>query len=749
MALAMAGALCLLAAGSAAAVEVEGRLDQRAMTLGETIGYTVIVRGGSPEEPELEFPPGIEVLGTSRSESFSWVNGRSSREVTYRYELAPSRTGRFDVGSGEVRVGRERYKIRPVTLDVLEASQRSGGGLADNTSDPASLIVSVQPAEPWVGEPTVMRVQLVQRAALVEDPRYAPPSTPGFWAERASEPESFYANDRGDRVLVTETRTRLYPLASGETRIGPAAAAIVVQSGVRRTDPLGWLSGGGSRRSFSIESVPVRVRVRPLPQPAPSAYTGAVGKLEWSWSSDRHDVEEDQPLSVTLDVRGTGNLPLVRAPEWSPEGFEKFASTVEDSFAGPGRLEPGRRRFRWTVLPRRVGSYALEPPPIAWFDPAKGSYREGRLPAIAVEVVPGSGASRGAAEAFPRELADHPARPAGRGPSPWAFGLAGLLIGGAWELFRRRAPVSDDDRQRKELKRGLAAPDRGAFDQAAERTARWLAARGRETSAVIARIEASRYGGEPLDRARVRKALEEELARIPSSGSSRARDRALAAGLVVLAVATMLIFGPRGESSVLAARARAADVSARAGELSRARAEWLRLWREGGGDPRLAARLAWADLSAGSTGRATAWVLLGERIPGRDAALAWAAGRVREAGGLVGAGMAMPIGATTMSLVCLVIGFTVLGAGRRRSLQVGLAVVLVVAAGALPAWRYARELKPEAVSLATSAVEGSDLRLEEGQVVRVVERGGRRTRVAIGPGLVGWVPAEGLLEVRQ
>jgi len=34
-------------------------------------------------------------------------------------------------------------------------------------------------------------------------------------------------------------------------------------------------------------------------------------------------------------------------------------------------------------------------------------------------------------------------------------------------------------------------------------------------------------------------------------------------------------------------------------------------------------------------------------------------------------------------------------------------------------------------------------------VVRVVERGGRRTRVAIGPGLVGWVPAEGLLEVRQ
>jgi hypothetical protein len=550
-------------------------------------------------------------------------------------------------------------------------------------------------------------------------------------------------------VLVTETRTRLYPLASGETRIGSAAAAIVVQSTVRRTDPLGWLSGGGSRRSFSIESVPVRVQVRPLPQPAPAAFTGAVGKLEWSWSSDRADVEEDQPLSVTLDVRGVGNLPLVRAPEWNPEGFERFASTVEDSFGGPGKLEAGRRRFHWTLLPKRLGSHTLEPPPIAWFDPAIRNYRDAKLAPLIVEVVPGRGASGDVAEMFPHELRDRPARPGSRGPSPWAFALAGLALGGAWRMLRRGAVASPADRERAALKRGLAATDRAAFDQAAERTARWLADRGRETSAVISRIEASRYGGEALDRTRVRKTLEDELARVPLEGANVGRDRAVGLALMGVALLLVLGLGPRPENSRLAARSRAADTVALSGDVAKARAEWLRIWKESAGDPRLAARLAWADLSAGSTGRASAWVLLGERVPGRDAALNWVSGRVREAGGLVGAGMALPLGAWTMSAVCLVLGVVTLAAVRRRAVQITLTVVLAIFAAALPGWRFARSVTPEAVSLETSSVEGSDLRLEEGQVVRIVKREGQRTRVAIGPGLVGWVPTEGLLEVRQ
>ena len=87
-------------------------------------------------------------------------------------------------------------------------------------AEAASLLAEVEPREPWVGEPVWLRVRLVLARDLAEEPAYTPPVTTGFWAEAPSRPESYYATLGGRRVLVTETRTRLYPLAPGAAGVG-------------------------------------------------------------------------------------------------------------------------------------------------------------------------------------------------------------------------------------------------------------------------------------------------------------------------------------------------------------------------------------------------------------------------------------------------------------------------------------------------------------------------------------------------
>jgi hypothetical protein len=288
------------------------------------------------------------------------VNGRNSLDIVHRFEIGVDAAGHFGIGPIAVRAGSEIFRSGLLTLDASAAATHlSGGGSSSVTSGPpsstgaAGLIVDVLPPSPWQGQPCVLRVRLVQRASLAEDPQYTPPATPGFWTDKQSQPESYYADERRQRVLVTETRTRLYPLAAGVATIGEAEANLALATGA--DDPATWVGGKVPRREVVVRSRPVQVRVRALPAAAPAGFGGAVGNLSVHWLTDRTRTTVDVPITIWLDVRGVGNLPLVRPPALRADDIDVFASTVDDSLpSGPGDAM-GRRRFQWTVLARRPG----------------------------------------------------------------------------------------------------------------------------------------------------------------------------------------------------------------------------------------------------------------------------------------------------------------------------------------------------------------------------------------------------------
>src|ERR1044072_7107565 len=67
-----------------------------------------------------------------------------------------------------------------------------------------------------------------------------------------------------------------------------------------------------------MESAGVRVGARPLPGGAPREFDGGVGRFELAFGADRSHTTQDQAITARLDVRGTGNPPLLRAPGPAP-----------------------------------------------------------------------------------------------------------------------------------------------------------------------------------------------------------------------------------------------------------------------------------------------------------------------------------------------------------------------------------------------------------------------------------------------
>ncbi|HET9328602.1 MAG TPA: BatD family protein [Candidatus Eisenbacteria bacterium] len=732
--------MVMLSPAPSTAQSVEASIDRGRMTVGETTTLRVVVRGATGVKvPEFEVPDGLGVLGSSRQQSFAWVNGRASVETEFRYEIEAVRPGSFSIGPILVSAGSQAYRSGVIHLEVTEMSASMGGS---DMRAPATLQVDVQPRDPYLGQEVTLTVRLIQRTNFAEDPQYTPPTTTGFWTDKPTAPESFYGMSHGERVLVTETRLRVYPLAIGQATIGEATARVVLAP-----DGFGlpsWL--GGDRRDLELRSPPVRVRVRPLPGGAPAGFSGAVGRFDVSWTPDRSHTSRDVPITLRLDVRGRGNLPLVRPPRFDDPQLEALAHTTEDSLPIPGQSF-GRKRFQWTVMAKREGRTEIGAPEFAWFDPAAGTYVESRAAVAVVDVGAPVFSGPGAEAGFPRAFADHPVAPDARTPSPWAFALAGLSLAGAWRLWRaapKKSATASSAAAWTARLRGVTGP---ALWRAMEETSLWLETQPGATGdpawrGVRDRIAAARYGGSVENPEAVKRELMNRVSRAAPKTQARVPLRLIAVGLLLLAIGLGVGFGPRPGGDRAAQQSAAADQAARRGEVEKARRVWLELWRIHGGRAGLAARLAWARVQAGEVGPAALWVLRGEMIEPRDPALRWVEERVREAGGLVGAAAPrLPVRPIEWSALSLALGLCTGLAWPRigRSVLLGLLALSCAAIFPMQGWLSARS--GQAVMLAVAPLEGSDVELEAGQMVTIREREGGRVHVAAGRVIDGWVPA--------
>jgi len=507
-------------------------------------------------------------------------------------------------------------------------------------------------------------------------------------------------------------------------------------------DPYAKLAG----MPVQVRSESLHVSVRPLPANAPAGFDGAVGTFELDWNSDRSHTSQDQAITARLDVRGVGNLPLLRAPAYDPADFEVFSATVEDSLPAAGTLGRGRRSFVWTLLPRHAGHIRVGSPTFAWFDPGASRYVTATPGALDLDVLSArAGADSEDAGGMPAAFRNHPARPGGRAAWPLLALLGGVFMALASECWRRSQrpdPAAPERARQREWLRAVGLARGPDFWRTADEVAMWLGNRGQSLAHVREAIAAARFGGRTDREEDVRRVLVEGLGASMPPPVDRGPLQAAAASLAVLGVIVAVLALPRSMSGRLAERAAAADTRARAGDIAGAEAEWSRLWDVAPGDPALAARLAWGALGRDDVAAATVWTLRGDRREARDPAIQAVASRVRDAGGLVGApGRALPFRSFEWALFAFLLATGAGLAWPRRGWAVVLAIAACVAGGWWPLETAWRARQPLAVVRATVPLPPTGVTLDSGQVLRVRGESSGAVAVQAASDLEGTLPA--------
>lgn len=363
---------------------------------------------GNVQPPD--FPDFNIVEGPSQSTGMTITNGVMSQYEGITYILQPKKAGSLLIKPASAMVDGQLMHTSPLRITVH--SQASSGNKPpafnplpdpswpraqppvdmDEVVRPGENIedkirrnftkVEVSKADCYVGEPIVATYKLYAR--LRSDSRVTRhPSLNGFSVYDMVDPSD-------DRVSVekingknfsvhTIRKAQLIPLQAGDITLDPVELDnniyfIKADSGSARRPAQGL--GGLLDRLFEpeetgtpftqhivLDSKPVTVHVKPLPETGkPADFSGAVGKYTMLASIDSRQVDTGDAALLSVEVKGSGNLPMINAPviNW-PTDMESYDVSSKENIDKTIAPLTGSKSFTYSFICSKTGKYTVPP----------------------------------------------------------------------------------------------------------------------------------------------------------------------------------------------------------------------------------------------------------------------------------------------------------------------------------------------------------------------------------------------------
>ena len=379
-------ALALLAAGTATAASITAEIDRDEATLEDRLVLNLTVTGSASAVPVLPELTAFDVLPAGQSKQWSFVNGRASTSISYRYVLLPRETGEFVVPAATVEIDGEQLASKPFTVRI-----RSAGAASGQERD-LFLTTQLSTTTPYVGQQVLFTWRLYRRVDIGEA-RLDPFEFDGFLVEDLGEVREFEAQVNGRTFLVSEIRKALFPQEQGELVLPPTRLSCqVARARQRRSgDVFSDVFGRVATEPKVLRSEPLRVEVQPLPA-APPGFSGLVGSFDLKARLSQRKVQAGESVTLTLEVSGSGNVQMIPEPKM-PELTavkmydDKPGSSIKRQASGLS----GSRTFRKALVPQAAGTLTLPPVKLVYFDPDADAFRTAATPEIPLEVLPAEG----------------------------------------------------------------------------------------------------------------------------------------------------------------------------------------------------------------------------------------------------------------------------------------------------------------------------------------------------------------------
>ncbi len=393
-------ALYIWAAGSLTAqVTFQTRVSKKELSTNDRlrVSFDISTQGERIDQRSFT-PPSFEgfqrIMGPSTSQEYSFINGRSSAKLSYSYVLQPLKTGTLTIGPARVVVDGQEYTTKPVSVKVVKgAVSRSSSAPQANPNAPKSnnitvqekvqgafLVAEISKKNPYINEAVGLtyRLYIPKNYGVANYTETAQPQYNGFWVQdidkNISGPYQGEVNGKSYMYYVLRKKL-LFPQQSGKLTIKPLTLQIDLQVPVYRNF-FGMRVPDFEMKRVKLTSGKKILQVKPLPKEGqPVDFSGAVGDFDFQTNITNNQVKSGEPVNVTVQVSGLGNLKLFDLPKLkAPDGLEvyepKHIEHVKATFKG----NKGTVQDEYIIVPDNAGKYIIPGMRFVYFDPAAQQY---------------------------------------------------------------------------------------------------------------------------------------------------------------------------------------------------------------------------------------------------------------------------------------------------------------------------------------------------------------------------------------
>src|SRR3984957_2917869 len=377
-ALIFAVSLCLGLPQSLRAANFTATLDRDNISLGESATLSMTFEDGQPSRiPTIPSVANLRI-GEATGDSTQTViaNGKVTYSRVLSFPVTPAQVGKYVIPALSAEISGQTFTTQPLTLTV--------GKVATANSQTTFLKLVLPKNEAYLGEIIPLEIQLYFQFAQGGEPPHFQEA--GFTLGKMMQTTQSSTALNGQRYNVVPFKTFVIPVRAGKIELGPATMPLRVPAPNAHRNIFGEID---SWQSVNAESQPETLNVLPLPKEnVPSTFNGTVGTFTVTVSASPTNVAVGDPITVKVQITGTGALDSVTLP--SQDGWQQFKLYPPTSEFQPNDQlgMSGTKTFSLTAVPQNLEIKELPPFAFSFFDPSQKTYRTITQPAVPLIVRP-------------------------------------------------------------------------------------------------------------------------------------------------------------------------------------------------------------------------------------------------------------------------------------------------------------------------------------------------------------------------
>ncbi|PSF06147.1 protein BatD [Marinobacter fuscus] len=323
----------------------------------------------SPDIEKAE--PDFEILAKNQRYSVQTINGDMIGEITWTYQLAPTRTGTLTIPS----LSFKDSTSEPVSIEVLAgAPPDQPAAIRDSFIE-----LSADKAEVFVQEQLVLTVQLFFSGSLIRG-ELSQPEHPNAIIESLGKQQEYTRMRDGIRYRVVERKYAIFPQTPGTLTLPP-----IRFEGQAR-------SASGQLRFLRDSEQLFDVPVRPIPASYPS-------DQPWLPSSNLQLTEQGLPQTqsleagsnlsrrITLRAEGLPAEALPPLPQQYPSGVRSYPDRALRNTETTAAGVTATLQQVTALVPVQNGSLRLPEVTIPWWNTTTDTLETAVLPARSFQIL--------------------------------------------------------------------------------------------------------------------------------------------------------------------------------------------------------------------------------------------------------------------------------------------------------------------------------------------------------------------------